>query len=35
MNQFLDDFLKKTVWLWLPFYGFYRLAKEIMAKNKK
>jgi len=30
MNSFLDDFLKKTLWIWLPFYALYRLTKEIM-----
>jgi len=32
MNQFLDNFLKNTVWLWLPFYALVRLTREVMKK---
>jgi hypothetical protein len=28
LNKSLDDFLKKTLWLWLPFYAFRILLKE-------
>lgn len=28
LNSKLDDFLKSTVWLWLPFYAFFALLKE-------
>jgi len=31
MNNFLDNFLKKTLWLWLPFYALYRLTKELFG----
>lgn len=30
MNAFLDNFLKRTLWLWLPFYALVRLTKEIL-----
>lgn len=29
LNQSLDTFLKKTLWLWLPFYAFFELIKEL------
>ncbi len=31
LNKSLDDFLRKTVWLWLPFYAFRVLLKEFGA----
>ena len=31
LNKSLDEFLKKTLWLWLPFYAFRTLLKEFMA----
>lgn len=32
MNTFLDNFIKNTLWMWLPFYACYRLTKELMHK---
>lgn len=29
MNTFIDNFIKRTLWIWLPFYALYRLTKEI------
>lgn len=34
LNKFLEKFLKKTVWIWLPFYALYALTKEIGIKIK-
>ncbi len=41
MDAFFDKFLKKTVWLWLPFFALYRsilgiveLIEERSKKNK-
>lgn len=31
LNTWLDNFLKKTLWLWLPFYAFRVLLKEFSA----
>ena len=31
LNSWLDNFLKKTLWLWLPFYAFNKLLKEFGA----
>ena len=33
MNQFIEKLLKKTLWLWLPFYGLYYLTKEVFFKR--
>jgi len=30
MNTFLDNFIKKTLWIWLPFYALYRLTNELI-----
>jgi hypothetical protein len=32
MNTLLDDFIKKTLWIWLPFFACYRLTKELANK---
>lgn len=32
MNTFLDNFLKKTLWIWLPFYACYKLTKDLAKK---
>jgi hypothetical protein len=32
-NTFLDRWIKKIVWLWLPFYAFGALLKEIIKKK--
>lgn len=31
-NEFLDKWLKKTLWIWLPFFALYTLTKELMKK---
>ncbi len=33
MNQFLDNFLRKTLWIWLPFVALYHLIKELAEKR--
>lgn len=35
MNQFLDKFLKRTLWLWLPFFALGELVKGIRDEMKK
>lgn len=32
MNKFIENFLKKTLWIWLPFVAFFRLWKEVLLK---
>lgn len=33
-NDFLDKWLKKTLWIWLPFFALYALTKELMLKSQ-
>lgn len=33
-NRFLDNWVRKVLWIWLPFYGLWRLSKEVMGKKK-
>jgi len=32
MNKFLDQFFKKTLWIWLPFVAFFKLLKDLVKK---
>lgn len=32
-NQFWDKWVKKTLWIWLPFYALQRLIKEVILKK--
>jgi hypothetical protein len=34
INNFGKKWLKKILWIWLPFHGFYRLYKEVVLKKK-
>jgi len=31
-NDFIDKWLKRILWLWLPFYSLYYLTKELISK---
>jgi hypothetical protein len=35
MNQFLDNFLRSTLWIWLPFYAFFVLLGQVGEKIRK
>lgn len=35
INKIIDDFLKKTVWLWLPFYALFHLIEEFGERKKQ
>lgn len=35
MGQLLEKILKKTLWLWLPFFAFGILVKEFANRSKK
>jgi hypothetical protein len=35
LNSFLDNFLKKVLWLWLPFYALFHLIEEFGDRKKK
>lgn len=34
-NQFMDKWVKKTLWIWLPFYALQRLIKEVILSKKE
>jgi hypothetical protein len=34
LNAFMDRWVKKTLWLWLPFYALQRLIKEMFLSKK-
>jgi hypothetical protein len=34
LNQFLDKWARKTLWIWLPFYGLQRLIREVFFRKK-
>ncbi len=34
INSSIDDFLKKTSWLWLPFYALFHLIQEFGERKK-
>jgi len=34
INTSIDEWLKKTVWIWLPFVAFWRLIKEVFLQKK-
>jgi nucleoside recognition membrane protein YjiH len=33
MNAFLDKWVGKTAWIWLPFYALQRLIREVILKK--
>ena len=35
MNAAIDKFLKRTLWLWLPFYALFDLIKDASEKFGK
>jgi len=35
LNADLDNFIKKTLWLWLPFYAFFELIRQMTDRSKK
>ncbi len=35
LNKFLDDSLRKTLWIWLPFVALFKLIKAVIEKLKK
>jgi len=34
LNAFMDKWVKKTLWAWLPFYALQRLIKEMFLDKK-
>jgi hypothetical protein len=35
INTFIDNWLRYTLWMWLPFYAIWRLTKEVVFKSSK
>jgi hypothetical protein len=33
LNTFLTKWIRKTLWIWLPFYALQRLIKEVIFKK--
>jgi hypothetical protein len=33
-NAFWDKWVRKTLWIWLPFYALQRLIKEVILRKK-
>jgi len=34
LNDVIDKWLKKTLWIWLPFFALYALTKELIVKSQ-
>lgn len=34
LEAFMDRWVVKLLWLWLPIYGIWRLSKEVFKKKK-
>jgi len=35
INKYLDKWVEKTLWIWLPFYALWRLTRDIILKETK
>lgn len=35
LNSSIDNFLKKTLWIWLPFYALVLLVREARERIEK
>lgn len=35
INDSIDKFLGRTLWLWLPFYAFFELIKALGERKNK
>lgn len=33
-NKFFDVWTLRTLWLWLPFYGLWRLVREVFFNKR-
>ncbi len=34
LNQWVDQFVKKIAWLWLPFYALFHLIEDLGERKK-
>jgi hypothetical protein len=35
INTFIDNWLRHTLWIWLPFYALWRLTKKVILEPKQ
>ena len=35
INKYLDKWVVKSLWAWLPFYALWRLTRDIILKETK
>jgi hypothetical protein len=34
INTYLDEWMEKTLWIWLPFYALWRLTREVIFRKR-
>lgn len=34
VNYFLDEWMERTLWIWLPFYALWRLIREVIFHKR-
>jgi len=34
INTYLDEWMEKTLWMWLPFYALWRLLREVIFHKR-
>lgn len=34
INNFLDEWMERTLWMWLPFYALWRLVREVIFSKR-
>lgn len=34
INTFLDEWMERTLWIWLPFYALWRLIREVIFSKR-
>jgi len=34
INVYLDEWMEKTLWMWLPFYALWRLIREVIFSKR-
>jgi len=35
VNDFLEFFIERLLWLWLPLYALYRITKDLIEQTEK
>jgi hypothetical protein len=34
INTYLDEWMERTLWMWLPFYALWRLIREVIFSKR-